>query len=332
MKKLNRILAMLLAVLMVCALCACGSGSTGSGKAATSGGSDIEPKTIGYVTISGSAPWGGSIGTYLKELVEGEGWTFKYLDAETDADKLNEHVQTMIDQSVDALVIFGGDRTANIDNAKKASEAGIAVFMAALDVGDGGQQYCKACVGPDQEQAFYDIGKYIIEDNGGAESGALVCQISGVPFLDDYIQRQDGFARAMKETNYDVKEYQHAYSDRSMAKSFMEQFIQAYGDGIDILLGYDDDLTMGAVQAIDEAGMTGKVKVYSFTGQNDAIQAVKDGKMVLTVMNRAGDISNELLVAMKEYFSTGTTEYYHYTPLTYIDSNNVDEWIGKGEF
>ena len=331
MKKLSRIIAMLLAVLMVFALCACGSGGTAS-KPNSSGGSGTDPKTIGYVTIAGSPPWGGSIGPYIRELVEAEGWTFKYLDAETDADKLNEHVQTMIDQGVDALVIFGGDPVANVDNVKKASDAGIAVFMAALDVAENGRQYVKACIGPDQEAAFYEIGQYVIKDNGGADAGALVCQISGVPFLDDYIQRQNGFARAMAETNYDVKEYQHAYSDRAMAKGFMEQYIQAYGDTIDILIGYDDDLTMGAVQAIDEAGMTGKIKVYSFTGQNDAIQAVKDGKMVLTVMNRAGDIANETWVAIKEYFSTGKTEYYHYTPLTYIDANNVDEWLGKGEF
>ena len=49
-----------------------------------------------------------------------------------------------------------------------------------------------------------------------------------------------------------------------------------------------------------------KIKVYSFTGQNDAIQAVKDGKLEMTVMNRADDIAAETCVAMNEYFSTGS--------------------------
>ena len=98
------------------------------------------------------------------------------------------------------------------------------------------------------------------------------------------------------------------------------------------LMGMDDDLTMGAIQAIDEAGMTGQIKVYSFTGQNDAIQAVADGKMQMTVMNRADDIAAETCVAMNEYFSTGSTEYYHYTDLIYITKDNVDQFIGKGEF
>ncbi len=335
MKRPNKILAFLLILSMVFALTACSSSGEESTQAPEAeGGSsvtDVEPKTVGYVTISGSAPWGALIGTTLQSICEDAGWTFRLLDAETNADTLNEHVQTMIDSAVDALVIFGGDRTANIDNAQKAQEAGIPVFMAALDVADGGQEYVVACVGPDQEEAFYQLGQYVIEQNG-ADTEQLVVQISGVPFLDDYIQRQDGFARAMEECNYEVIEYQHAYSDRSQAKTIMENYIQTYGSEIDILIGYDDDLTMGAVQAIEEAGLTGEIKVYSFTGQNDAIQAVADGQMELTVVNRAADIAEELMVAMTEYFSTGSTEYYHYTDLTYVTAENVDEWIGKGEF
>ena len=86
------------------------------------------------------------------------------------------------------------------------------------------------------------------------------------------------------------------------------------------------------VAMLDEAGKTGQIKVYSFTGQNDAIQAVKDGKLEMTVMNRADDIAAETCVAMNEYFSTGSTEYYHYTDLIYITKDNVDQFIGKGEF
>ena len=89
---------------------------------------------------------------------------------------------------------------------------------------------------------------------------------------------------------------------------------------------------MGAVAAIEEAGKTGQIKVYSLTGQNDAIQAVADGKLELTVMNRADDIAKEAVNAVIEYFETGSTPYYHYTELTYINKDNVQDYIGKGEF
>lgn len=367
MKLFKKLAAALLAISMVASLAACGS-SSGSASAASEAAKSEAPaaaaseaakpeapaaaaseaagsaaagdvdvnaaisgKTIGYVTINGAAPWGGLIGTKLNEFVTAAGGTCKILDAQTDTAKLAEYCQQMIDASVDALVIFGGDPSANSDIAKTADEAGIPVFMAALDVSENGRQYVKACVGPDQKAMCEEIGKFIIEQNG-ADAGCKVVQISGVPFLDDYIQREAGFAEAMKGTNYDILEADYAYSSRSDAKTFMENHIQAEGDSIDIVMGYDDDLTMGAVAAIDEAGLTGKIKVYSITGQNDAIQAVADGKMELTVMNRADAISQELVNAMAEVFTNGTTEYYHYTDLTYITKDNVNDYIGKGEF
>lgn len=356
MKLFKKLAVALLALTMVASMAACGSssgsaGSTaeaaksdapaaaaseaGSAPAAAAGDVDVNAamsgKTIGYVTINGAAPWGGLIGTKLDEFVKAAGGTCKILDAQTDTAKIAEYCQQMIDANVDALVIFGGDPSANSDIAKTADEAGIPVFMAALDVSENGRQYVKACVGPDQKAMCEEIGKYIIEQNG-ADAGCKVVQISGVPFLDDYIQREAGFAEAMKAANYDILEADYAYSSRSDAKTFMENHIQAEGDSIDIVMGYDDDLTMGAVAAIDEAGLTGKIKVYSITGQNDAIQAVADGKMELTVMNRADAISQELVNAMAEVFTNGTTEYYHYTDLTYITKDNVNDYIGKGEF
>lgn len=307
------------------------AGSTTAGSSDVDVNAALKGKTIGYVTINSASPWSGCIDSALGQLVQDAGATYRNLDAQTDTAKVAEYCQQMIDANVDALVIFGGDPSANADIAKTADEAGIPVFMAALDVSENGRQYVKACVGPDQEQMCYEIGQYIIEQNG-ADAGCKVVQISGVPFLDDYIQREAGFARAMKDTNYELMEPDYAYSSRSDAKTFMENHIQAEGDSIDVVMGYDDDLTMGAIAAIEEAGLTDKIKVYSLTGQNDAIQAVADGKLELTVMNRADAIAKELTVAMAEVFTNGSTEYYHYTELTYITKDNVNDYIGKGEF
>lgn len=355
MNKFKKLFALLLALSLALALCACSNNSGSNDNSqppqggdtqqggdeqqpgGTQGGADLSGKTIGYVTINSQSPWSGRIDSTLKSLVEGAGGTYRGLDAQTDVAKVAEYCNQMIDAAVDALVIFGGDPMANVEIVKDADAAGIPVFMAALNVGEGGQEYVKSVVGPDQEQMTYDIGQRIIADNG-ADSGCLTVVISGVPFLDDYIQRDAGFMRAMAETNYDVKEFQYAFSSRTDAKTYMEQYIQTYGKDIDILMGMDDDLTMGAIQAIDEAIAAGtidegQIKVYSLIGQNDAIQAVADGKMVMTVMNRADAIAQGLLDDIVSYLSTGSVpEYNHYTELTTIDSSNVSEWIEKGEF
>ena len=295
-------------------------------------GVDLSGKTFGYVTITSTAPWGGRVGTEFQRLAEEAGAKVNVLDAQTVADDVTNYCNQMLDAGVDALVVFGGTPDAMVDIAKRCSDEGVPLFLTALDVAAEGRQYATACIGPDQEKAFTDIANYIIEQNGTEEDYTVV-QISGVPFLDDYIQREAGFKAGMDAApNYTLLAADYAYSSRPDAKSFMENHIQAEGDAIDIVIGYDDDLTMGAVDAIDEAGMTGQIKVYSFTGQNDAIQAVADGKMELTVMNRADNIAKETVKAAYEYFTTGSTAYYHYTELTYITADNVNDYLGQGEF
>ena len=241
-------------------------------------GVDLSGKTFGYVTINSSAPWGGRVGTEFARLAEEAGATVQSLDANTNPDDVTNYCNQMLDAGVDALVVFGGTPDAMVEIAQRCSDEGVALFLTALDVAEAGRQYATACIGPDQEKAFTDIANYIIEANGTEEDYTVV-QISGVPFLDDYIQREAGFKAGMDAApNYTLLAADYAYSSRPDAKTFMENHLQAEGDAINIVIGYDDDLTMGAVDAIDEAGKTGQIKVYSFTGQNDAIQAVADGK------------------------------------------------------
>ena len=295
-------------------------------------GVDLSGKTFGYVTINSSAPWGGRVGTEFARLAEEAGATVQSLDANTNPDDVTNYCNQMLDAGVDALVVFGGTPDAMVEIAQRCSDEGVALFLTAQDVAEAGRQYATACIGPDQEKAFTDIANYIIEANGTEEDYTVV-QISGVPFLDDYIQREAGFKAGMDAApNYTLLAADYAYSSRPDAKTFMENHLQAEGDAINIVIGYDDDLTMGAVDAIDEAGKTGQIKVYSFTGQNDAIQAVADGKMELTVMNRADNIAKETVKAAYEYFTTGSTAYYHYTELTYITADNAADFVGKGEF
>jgi ribose transport system substrate-binding protein len=356
MKTLKKLTALLVCLCMLLSMVACGSSSASTAEASTaaSGGETagsaatdtgsaaadtstvdvnaaLNGKTIGYVTINSAAPWAGCIDTALGQIVTNAGGTYRNLDAQTETAKIAEYCQQMIDAGVDALVIFGGDPSANADIAKTADEAGIPVFMAALDVAESGRQYVKACVGPDQEEMCYEIGQYVIEQNG-ADAGCKVVQISGVPFLDDYIQREAGFNRAMAETNYELLEPDYAYSSRTDAKAFMENHIQTDGDSINIVMGYDDDLTMGALQAIDEAGLTGKIQVYSVTGQVEAMEAIENGTMVETVLNRGAGIAEGCIEAIETLAAGGSVDKNIETDLVYINADNVADYKDQAEF
>ncbi len=295
---------------------------------------DLTGITIGYVTINSAAPWGGRVGTEFQAYAESCGATVNVLDANTDSDLVNQYCQQFIDNGVDALVVFGGTPSDMSEIASVAYEAGIPLFLCGLDADSAtpGYECVTAMIGPDQYAMCANIAEYVVSQNG-TDTDYNVYEINGVPFLQDYQDRTAGFEDYMAGfTNYILGNVVDAYSSRTDAKAYTEAWITAgLGEG-DIIMGYDDDLTMGAVQALEEAGLTGLVKVYSLTGQADAIQAVIDGQIELTVMNRADNIAAGTVTALYEYLTTGTTERLQRCELTYITAENAAEYLATAEF
>jgi ABC-type sugar transport system substrate-binding protein len=339
------LLALVLALAMMLGLAACGttggssSSSAASGSTAASGSSAATtevPKdlTIAYSAIAGTdlAPWCGAIWTTLQNECKSRGWTFQPLSAAGSVDKQSEQIQTLIDMKPDYFLLFAGDVTQAADWVKQISDAGIPVIMVALDVAEAGKQYVKAFVGPDQEKMTQKVAQTIIDKNGKDAAQNIVC-ISGVPVQQDYIVREKGFKETITaNSNYQILDTQYAMSSRDTAKQIMEKYIQTYGSKINIVMGYDDDLTMGAIQAIDEAGLTGKIQVYSITGQNEAMKAISEGKLAMTVMNRADLIAKKSIDVVEKLATKQTVDYNQTTELTYIDSTNVSSYLGTGEF
>lgn len=295
---------------------------------------DLSGYRIGYVTINTSAPWGGRVGTEFERMAEEVGAVVDVLDANTDADLVTQYCQQFVDECVDALVVFGGDPAAMSEMAEICYDADIPLFLCALDADadTDGYEYVTAMIGPDQKQMCADIAAYVVAQNG-ADYECNVYEVNGVPFLQDYIDRNAGFEGYIADyPGYNLAGKEDCYSDRTSAKSSTENWITAGLSAGDIIMGYDDDLTMGAVQALSEANLTDSVKVYSLTGQADAIQAVINGQMELTVMNRADNISAGTVTAIADYFENGSTPRFQRCELVYITADNAAEYLPQAEF
>ena len=139
MKKIGKLLSLVLALAMVLALASCGGGGGGSAAPAGSGsgtssaapagsgegggqsgaaaaagaqdgcnvdlsGVDLSGKTLGYVTITSTAPWGGRVGTEFERMAKKAGANVKTLDANTNADDVITFCRQMIDAGVDGQI------------------------------------------------------------------------------------------------------------------------------------------------------------------------------------------------------------------------------------
>src|SRR5690606_21785204 len=80
---------------------------------------------------------------------------------------------------------------------------------------------------------------------------------------------------------------QTAEWDRAKAMSLMENWIQSYGSRIDAVFAQNDEMGMGALQALEQAGLKDQVLVVSIDAIQDALQAVKQGRLDATVFQDA---------------------------------------------
>ncbi len=321
---MKRLISLLLALAMVFCLCACGGGSTAKDDDIT-----IAVSTIAY-----------SIAVLPQVLIdnlqakcEANGWGFELLAAEGDAMLQGEQISTLVSKAPDYLVIFPADPTLAIDWCAEAQEAGVPTICMHVDVAEECKTSgsCVAYCGIDNQAVATSIYNYMVEKNG-ADAAMNLVEIGGVPVQADYIVRTETFNNSIAGSGYtQLGDIAWAYSSRADAQTAMENFIGSYGDQIDILVGFDDDLTMGGVNALQEAGMT-DVQVYSITGQKEAMQAIQDGKMTMTVFTSTAAIAEKVVEVINALEAGETVEYYQYIDAPIVDASNVAEYAPQAEF
>lgn len=351
---MKKFLAMLLALCMILSMVACGASE---GSAAASNAESAAASTAGSVAeaVSGNPDRNGDgtvtiaysaiaysiavLPQYLYQNLENtckeRGWDFIALAAEGDATLQGEQVNQLIQQDPDYFVLFPADPTLAVDWCQAIGDAGIPCITLHTDCAaneDGTPNAnVKAYCGPNNYNMAADIAKALIEKHG-ADAGLKIVEIGGVPVQSDYIDRVAGFDDYIKEnSNYEILGLEWAYSNRADAQGYMENFIGTYGDDIDVLMGFDDDLTLGGVNALQEAGKT-DIEVYSITGQKEAMDAVKAGTMTLTAFYSTATVVGDVFEVIDALAAGENVEYYQYTETPHVTADNVDQYIPLGEF
>lgn len=332
---MKKIMAIILAVSLMLVMASCTSGTTAtSPTTGTSGAATaLQPKNgskfkIVYAAVTTSlAPWTVALADNFQKQCDDNGWDCEIYDGMGDQQKQASQIDTVItnSDSVDLCVIFPTDPNSGATYAQKLSEAGVPVIMLNCDIAAESQQYAKAYVGPDNAKMTGELVKYVETKLGADKALNYVC-ISGVQVQQDYIEREKGLAAEIANTKYtQLGSTQYAMSDRSKAKTYMESFLTQYPN-IDVFFGLSDDLTLGGIQAIEAAGKTSDITVVSIDGMNEAFQAIKDGKLDMTVQNPASEFMSKFAEVSKKLFNGDSVDYYQYTTYNVITKDNVDQF------
>ena len=209
---------------------------------------------------------------------------------EQDVNKQVELVEQMIAQGVDAIVIAPADSKALVSVCKKASDAGIVVINIdnRFDTGALKEAGLTApFVGPDNRKGAKLVGEALAKT---LKAGDKVAILEGAPNAFNGEQRKLGFEDAMKAAGMKVVTSQTAYWETDKANAIARSMITAHPE-IKALLCANDSMALGALNAVEESGKSGKITVVGYDNISAAKQLAQEGKLLATADQHADQLA-----------------------------------------
>ena len=269
MKKILAGVALVGAVALAMTGCASDNGGT-------DGGDGDELITVGFAQTGSESGWRSANTESLKEaLSEENGFELIFNAADNKQEAQIAAVRSFINQGVDAIVIAPITVDGWDDVLTEAKDAGIPVILEDRTVSASDDLYA-SWVGLDFEQEGKTAGEWAVENADGSNLVILEGTTGSSAALD----RATGWGAATDGSGINVLDSQTGDFTRDGGKKVMEGFLQKYGSEINLLFAHNDDMGLGALDAITAAGLVPgtDIKIVTIDAVHDGMQALADGK------------------------------------------------------
>ena len=253
--------------------------------AITATGALAEGEVIGFSQIGSESGWRAAETTLTKTQAEERGYQLQFSDAQQKQENQIAAIRSFVAQGVDAILLAPVVATGWDSVLEEAKEAEIPVVLLDRQVDSADDLYLTA-VGSNLVHEGEVAGQWLV-DTVGAEPCRIV-ELQGTTGSSPAIDRKTGFENAIKgHDNLEIVRSQTGDFTRAQGKEVMESFLQAENGGADICAVYahNDDMAVGAIQAIKDAGLKlgTDILVVSIDAVPDIFTAIAAGEANATV-------------------------------------------------
>lgn len=255
------------------ALTGCAGGAGGGA------GEDDGVITVGFAQTGSESGWRAANTESMKAAFSAEnGFELVFNAADNKPEAQIAAVRSFINQGVDAIVIAPIVEDGWDDVLKEAQEAGIPVILEDRTVTASDDLYA-TWVGLDFKKEGETAGKWAAETFGDTPTNMVV--LEGTTGSAPANDRAEGFASAIEGTGITTLDSQTGNFTRADGKTVMEGFLQKYGSDIDLVYAHNDDMALGAIDAIEAAGLVPgtDIQIVSIDAVKDGMLALIDGKI-----------------------------------------------------
>ena len=266
-----------------------------------------ERYSVGFAQSESNNPWRIAETASFEATAEECGWDLIVTDAGGSAAKQVADVDSMIAQGIDVLFLPPREESPLIPAVMRAKAAGIPTFLVdrSVDatVAVAGRDYV-AFLGSDFVDQGRRVAEWVIENHEGE---GMIIELEGTTGSSPANDRKSGFDDAIAaDDRFTILESRSGDFSRDEGRQVMETLLQAHPD-VNIVYAHNDEMAIGAIAALEAAGRVPgtDVLVVSIDGTRDALQAIIDGKMGVTV--ESSPFFGPLACATMQRYAAGET-------------------------
>ena len=308
-----------LAALALSAL-AC-DGDDGASAGGSGGGSGM---TMGFAQVGAESAWRTANTNDIKAEADERGVDLQFSDAQQKQDNQIKAIQNFITRGVDVIAFAPVITTGWDPILREAKSAGIPVIITDRRIETEDDSLYQCFIGANFVKEGELAGEQMIALTGG---NATIVELEGTPGSDPAIQRKQGFNNAISgESGMKVIRSQTGEFTRAKGREVMQAFLDSpEGDSITALFAHNDDMALGAIQAIEAAGkVPGKdIIIVSIDGVKGALEAIVEGKLNASV-ECSPLLADELFDAAEKIVAGENTDREIIMQPVVFDSSNAE--------
>jgi ABC-type sugar transport system substrate-binding protein len=262
------------------ALSACGGDTTDGSAPGAAGGGAGEPITVGFSQVGSESGWRAANTKSIQEsLTAANGFDLKFSDAQQKQENQIQAIRNYIAQGVDVIAfspVVESGWDAVLEEAK-ANNIPVVLTDRAVDSTD--DSLYASFLGSDFLLEGKKAGAWVVQQF--KDKPTTIVELQGTTGSAPANDRMQGFKETIASNpNLKIIASQTGNFTRAEGKTVMEAFLQANPD-IDLVFAHNDDMGLGAIEAIEAAGkVPGKdIQIVTIDAVHDGMQALADGKI-----------------------------------------------------
>jgi simple sugar transport system substrate-binding protein len=243
------------------------------------------PVRLGYAQVGSESQWRISNTKSIVQAAKDFDIELLYRDADQDQETQKAYIREFIAEGVDAILLSPIVEEGYEEVLREAKTAGIPVLLSDRKVESGPEELYVTFIGGDFREEGRRAARWILSEY--KDHPADILEIQGTPGATPTVERREGFLDIIDNQNtHEIRDSLTGnYTYKSGFELTRDFLIRSDGQAIDVIFAHNDDMILGAIDAVKEAGLEPgeDIKLVSIDGTKDALTALEKGEMNFVV-------------------------------------------------